>query len=205
MNLIRSISVAGLVLFVAGCGVRVTQPLSDPSTSEADESLYGHWLETVKQDGKVGEFHVFIGKHWTQGNPKAIMELGSIGWCPDDKQVKSYPTAYFTVTRIGRDTYMNLIGGPSSPDFSLSDEGSYAKWIANEKKTCEVFRYVCDGKTFQAWTVADVDAKLKSLREAGDLKMVGGVVTSDSLVGYLGKNGGEKLFDKKGFDFRKIP
>ncbi len=199
------------VLFITGCPtVQTTQPLSDPLTAEPDESLYGHWLATEKEDGKTRELHAFIGKHTTKENPEAIMEVWVIHWEREDKKLDG-GLYYFTVTRIGKASYMNLIGvdtpsvGSKDMPLSLSAVGSYAAWTKNEKKKCGIVRYSYEGNKLQIWVPTDVKQALKGLSEAGELKLIGEVVTIDSLVRYLRKNKGEELFNKLARTFSKIP
>lgn len=196
------------VLLVSGCAVHTNDPLSDPLTADADESLYGHWLETKKEDGKTRELHAFIGKHTTKGNPKSIMEIALVYWQIDEKTVQSDRLLYFTTSAIAKTSYINLMVD-SAPDFSLSGVGSYAKWTKNEKRACVIFRYSCDGKKLELWSAKESKAALKKLSEAGEVKLIHRdkeeFVTSDSLVKYLAKNGGESLFNDPAWTFSKVP
>lgn len=197
-------------LLVAGCTVKTNQPLSDPWTTEPDESLYGHWLSTKKENGKVCELHAFVGKHQTKENPRSIMEFVMIGWEVDDKRVSNENSVgYFTVTRIGKTSYMNLIEPGGTTKFSLSQAGSYAMWAKDRERTCTVVRYSCDGKKLQVWNAKERDAVVKKLSIARELKdgfgRVSVIVTAESLARYLQENGGEGLFDDLVVTFSKVP
>jgi hypothetical protein len=86
--------------------------------------------------------------------------------------------------------------------------------IRTEKGTrdadrCLILRFELEGKHLRIWGLGDdSDRIVKKLSDAGELKLVGQVgqvVTADSLVRYLRKNGGEKLFKDGGFIFNKEP
>jgi hypothetical protein len=191
---------------LTGCTIRTTDPLSDPITAKPDESLYGHWLATEKDsDGKTSEVHVFIGKHTTKGNPASLMEYQGIRWNVDEKTVTGGDsTFYFTVTRIGKTSYLNVLEEKGSASIRLSEAGSYTNWAKNDKRRCTILRYSCDGKELRVWNAKDAESKVKNLSEAGQVTATEKVVTADSLSQYLKKNGGERLFDELVFTFSKV-
>jgi hypothetical protein len=194
--------------FATGCVITTTQPLSDPLTAEADESLYGHWIASERQsDGTTHETHLFIGKHTVDGEPESIMEYAGVGWNRDKLQAMGGGrNVYFTVARICKYSYMNLFqieGERDTPD--LSAQGSYRRWASNEKRRCWVFRYQCDGRQLTVWTVKDAAKTMKRLADERQLDVTDNVVTIESLVRYLRKNGGSTLFSEQMFVFHKSP
>ena len=201
MLLVHRWAVVLVLLALAGCTVDTTEPLSDPVTTAPDVSLYGHWV----QKDATSEIHAFIGKHTTKDNPNSIMEIVKITRNTDDKQIEAGPTGYFTVSRVGNTSYMNLLAEKGDSKLSLSQAGSYAKWAKNDKKRCAVRRYKCDGMKLQVWTAKTPREALKKLSEAGEVKMIDEVVTADSLVRYLQKAGGEVLFNELLETWSKVP
>jgi hypothetical protein len=194
------------LVFTAGCVIRTTQPLSDPVTAEADESLYGHWIAVRREpDGTTHEAHLFIGKHAVKGEPESIMEFAGVGWSRDKLQVMGAGRiAYFTVTRIGKTGYLNVFevkGECDRPD--LSGQGSYKRWTSNEKRLCTILRYQCDGRRLIVWNVNEKANTLERLTSEKQLDVVDGIVTIESLVRYLRKNGGDTLFDHQAFVAQK--
>jgi hypothetical protein len=177
---------------MTGCAVQTTQPLSDPGTAKPDESLYGHWVETKKVMDKTRELHVFVGKHTTKKNPGAIMEAVLVDWDVEAKRVKGEDPLYFTLTHIGKASYMNLIGDKPGRGFNLKEEGSYEKWTKSENRRCTIVRYSCDGKQLRIWTTTQAD-KLGKMR---DLRVADGILDSDRFAVYLRDKGGEGVFDE---------
>lgn len=198
-------------LLITGCGmISVTQPLSDPLTAEPDETLYGHWLNR----SEAKETHVFIGKHrLTSGElPESIMEFTMTMWDADDNRVIVVTSGYFTVTHIGKYSYINFLQRKKEADkirdysfTDLSDTWYYEDWTKNKNKVVFILRYSNEDKKIQVWFTDQDKDFVKILVNAGKLKLVDGVVTADSLVRYLRKNGGEELFNSKPSFFTKVP
>lgn len=186
-------------LSLLGCDLETSQPLSDPLTAEADEAMYGHWIATQKeQDGTISELHVFIGKHTVKGNPESIMEFVGVGWSPNKFEISgSDDKAYFTVTRIGKTSYLNLfaVSGEMTPPRRIK-MGDYKKWASDEKRKCTIVRYQCDGKTLRVWNVnSKIEKRLKEEKQLELDERGGDIVSIESLIRYLRKYGGDELFD----------
>lgn len=201
-----------LLLGVAtGCGVETNQPLADPATAEADASLYGHWI-AIDPTNKNHEEHLFIGTHKVKSHPESIMEAAWVIWSSDTKTM-NLPIAkgplYFTSTRIGRWSYLNLFSirkgkvGEDNEAADLHSPADYQKWTRDRKHTCIITRYQCNEKTLEFWDMTEPIAKLDRLKKAGDLTVIRELITAESLVRYLRKHGGDALFDKKVMTFVK--
>lgn len=74
---------------------------------------------------EIQQIHAVIGKHSVADNPKGLMEIEVIYWGPVHKEVERWEFRYLTASRIGKSSYMNLIG-MTPADFK--EPGSYAKW-----------------------------------------------------------------------------
>jgi hypothetical protein len=197
-------------IFVSGCAVLTTQPLSDPLTAETDPNLLGHWVETFTVDGVAKEIHYFIGKHTTVNNPESIMECVSIEWQPKENQFTFHKeTWYFSVANINNQKYASIFANKDENDYpppALNYEGSYEDWATSKNKRCWILRYQCDGKTLQVWGEKDLKDRLEAMIKNGQLKGHDGTITVDSLVKYLRKYGGNDLFNESGGRiFKKIP
>jgi hypothetical protein len=191
-----------LTLALAGC-VETDGLLSDPADGTPDPSLYGHWVAKQVEGGVTTEFHAFIGKHKTAGNPKGLMDLQLTAFTPQENGVERGEFTYVCVTKLGKSAYLNLIPAPA--DFDTAEQ--YTKWSKEPKKVA-IARYECDGKTIKIW-LADTSKKsedrIKQLVQAGELKKKDHVQDAASLATYLAKNGGEELFDELFLTFTKVP
>lgn len=187
-------------LFITGCGtLKTTQPVSDPLTAERDQSLYGHWL--VKE--KRREVHLFIGKPKTSSEdlPESIMEFVMTEWRSDDNTVGDTMSAYFTVSRIGKTSYINLFQFSADIDVQPSING-YKDWIKDPKKRVVILRYSVEGNNFLLLNAPSLD----KIRKVKELKFIDNdTVTVDSLVRYLRKNGEDFPIDQPDFRFKKVP
>jgi hypothetical protein len=206
------VALVALVLLLTGCGITTPGPLSDPLKSEADSNLYGHWIAIMSDPNddaksKKVEWHLFIGKHVVEGNPKSIMEFVDVLWSPETQQVGSNGhrgREYFTTTTIGKSSYMSLF--EHLRDNSLTEANSYRKWAADPDRSCSILRYRCDGKKLSLWfPCKDSDETVKKLAALGKLELVGKRPTVESLVRYLGDDGGELLFDQLVCEAKKVP
>ncbi len=203
-----------------GCnptGVVTDRPLSDPLTAEADESLYGHWggVWTIENDAM--EVHAFIGPHVVKDNPEGLMEAAMTIIDPLKHGIESSHKAYFTVSKIGKSSYVSFFDDPvgSGPGnhLNLSQPGSYAK----QKDLLTRFfvtKYHVDNDTLDIWLVknqeevSQIEKALEELKESSQLKAneeAKSLITYDSLVVYLRKNGGDKLFTAKPMTLKRIP
>jgi hypothetical protein len=176
------------VLLAAGCGdavqLPVSEPLSDPVKAIRDDSLLGHWLLEKGPDDNA-QVHVFVGKKTVSETPDSIMEAGIVSWSALENTVRITPFS-FTVTRIGKESYVNLFYHSDKLNFSYPD------WVKSEVKICSVLRYSCEGNTLRIW--AQRRSEAKKIEDAGELNIVQGVITADSLIAYIERNGGDKLF-----------
>ena len=68
----------------------------------------------------------------------------------------------------------------------------YPAWTKSEFKSCFLLRYSCDGIALRIW--AQKASEVTKLEETGELAVVNGVITAESLAEYLRRNGGERLF-----------
>jgi hypothetical protein len=195
-------------LLCAGCVLETDQPLSDPVTSEADPSMYGHWVVPARPDEETGhELHLFIGKHKTEQNPSSIMECVMVAWETKSLAIDGKPSKLcFTISEIGKDRYLNLLGTEDEKEpTDFSQEGSYAKWASDKNRRSAIVRYSCDGTTLKLWNFDNTTlkrlSKEKVLEREGDGD---GLVISKSLLTYLQKEGGEKLFGNSMFEAKKL-
>lgn len=201
--------------FLTGCEtIYVTQPLSDPQTSEPDERLYGHWVASLTPDGKKMNLHVYVGKHMSKSNPKSIMEAGIVNWEPTEKKIRT-KQVYFTLTKIDEVTYINIIDSYDKNTEEMLITDNYEKWFNNPTKYSILMRYRMEGSKLQLWFAAKSLRTLEELGAQGKVKLAkrkknetptdSGLVTADSLVSYLRKNGGDALFDSDVLSFTKVP
>lgn len=191
-----------LTLALAGC-VETDGLLSDPADGAPDPSLYGHWVAKQVEGGVTTEFHAFIGKHKTAGNPKGLMDLQLTAYTPQENTVERGEYTYLCVTKLGKAAYLNLIPAPA--DFDTAEQ--YAKW-SKEAKKIAIVRYECDGKTIKIWlgdTSDKSEDRIKKLVKAGELTKKEHVVGAQGLAKYLAKDGGEELFDELFLTFTKVP
>ena len=197
------------LLFSSGCVLETAQPLSDPMTAKPDDLMLGRWL--VKADGKdrIDDIYIFIGKHSTRGNPESIMEYGDVVWNPREFKMALGKPMFFTVTRIGQTSYLNLFFlekkgmGEQIPDLLLP--GSYQQYAGDPKRYTAIFRYFCDGKKLQLWNIDKKQNLQDKFVKNKLLDVVGNRVTLDSLEKYLRKHGGDVLFDSLVFEAQKLP
>lgn len=203
-----------LVLFAAligaGCVLETDEPLSDPASAEADPSMYGHWVVPPQPGEQNGnEIHMFIGKHEQEQNPEGIMECASIPWNPKNLTIGGKPSKfYFTVTKIGKERYMNVLRDKDEKELiDLSEKGSYARWAANKDHRCAIFRYMCDGKTLQICNHEfNVLKRLTKDKVLARNEVEGDeYCTTESLLKYLNKEGGETLFPQVQIEAKKTP
>jgi hypothetical protein len=198
-----------LLVTLTGCGVEINQPLSDPTTSEADASLYGHWIGTDPKN-PTREEHVFIGTHKVESHPESIMEATWLFWDSGSKTMSlrlKKGAAYFTSTEINNNTYINFLDVQNGNDFESADldaPADYQKWVEDEHHMCSVIMYKCDGKRLEIWDIDDWPKKLEMLKDRGELKTAKGLVTAESLSRYLHTNGGASLFGRKSMTFTKV-
>lgn len=206
-----------LILFVllGGCGVYSTQPLTDPKTEEPDEALYGHWVGRLKTDPSHSEFHLFIGKSKGTAGPvaKPFMEGALVQWLGNDATLAVSVQGYFTVSRIGKSSYMNVFHEETHEGknaLAQRDKIQYEHWEKQSRKSVFISRYVVQENRLTVWVPSDKNEKYEGLIKAGELQKVeefdyNKVVSFDSLFRYLRKNdGGPALFDEA-ITFTKVP
>jgi hypothetical protein len=205
------LAITFLLLLAAGCILETNEPLTDPLNAKADPNMYGHWVASPETNDEAGEeLHLFIGKHHEKGNPNSIMDCVMVNWKTKTREVgDGSRKMYFTASKIGQESYLNLLiakGEEDSPD--LSQENSYAQWVANKNHRCNILRYSCDGEILRLWNYNnDVLKQLCKQKQLTPIETDGKDehVTTESLLKYLEKNGGEKLFSEAMFEAKKAP
>jgi hypothetical protein len=126
-------------------------------------------------------------------NPESIMEAVRVSWEKGAMNVEPEGTKYyFTVTRIGDFSYVNLFYDEGIREFQLKKAASFATWAKSEKRRCTILRYECSAKKLLIWNVNE--KVLDKLQKEGQLKETDGLITVNDLQQYLGKNGGQELF-----------
>ncbi len=191
-QIVFSILLSGLVL--AGCDT--DGPLSDPTASQVDEALLGHWYG-IQDDTQL---HFFVGHHDVEGNPSTLVEIFGLQFdlkknrfdpISESEGANPMPRLYASVTTLANQKFLSVFYRGSDPA-DLSSKESYAKWISDPKKNCLTLRYESDGKTM-TFSILDGDS-FQQATKRGDLVMKDGNVTAASLVAYLQKSGGTEVF-----------
>lgn len=207
-----------LLVLLGGCaGVISNQPLTDPRTEEPDKSLIGHWVG--KDDGSPKtELHLFISESDKEAgsNSRPFMKGVLVSWGSDSTGVGEPMFSYFTVSRIGRSSYVNFYATEETESRIKGIEISwtYEDWSKQPSKYVVINRYAVQGNRLTIWRITPSKSgsiNVKKLVEVGELQQDGKAfaddpkITFDSLFRYLRKNdGGAAIFDKA-ITFTKVP
>ena len=207
MSILRVCVLCLVALLFGSCTlIQTTQPLSDPLISPADERLYGHWKALIPKDytSRV-EADVYIGRTGEEKISDAITEANLVFWDPVDKTTGA-ETGFFSTTRIGGETYLNVIDIVDGDPGEVLSQGGYAAWADEPGKYSILLRYEIEGSTLRLWIVARSGTTLRDLAAAGKIKIgKADLVTAESLAGYLGKNGGVALFGEPTLTLMRVP
>jgi tetratricopeptide (TPR) repeat protein len=189
------IALCHIVVLLAGCVVRVTEPLSDPVKAKPDKRLLGKWQgKSRSSDMQIdipSDMQIDIPA--VKGNPKGLMRWVCCGRAEDP------PVAlWFFTTTIGQHTYATFFSHSSeSPDFCK--EGAFEKWNNAKNRRCVIVRFTLDGDklTLDGGDGEVMDklmkaAKIKTLWADQFFKTPPGW-----LAKYFEKNGPEKLYNGK--------
>lgn len=207
-----------LLVFLGGCaGVISNEPLTDPRTEEPDKSLIGHWVGKDGDNPKA-EHHLFITESMQKAgsNSEPFMKGVLVMWNNDSTDVQQPLAGYFTVSRIGRSSYVNFYATEEieSRIKGININWTYEDWSKSPSKYVVINRYAVQGNRLTIWRVTPSNSGPKNVRklvEVGELQQDGKAVvdepkiTFDSLFRYLRKNdGGAAIFDKA-ITFTKVP
>lgn len=150
MTTIKSLAFA-LGIFLTGCAIITSEPLSDPLTAQPNPSLYGHWVGTLQNREEI---HLFVSPRKSKEStssenhkardPDSIMEWAMIRWSPAKNTLDSTASGYFTVTRIGPSTYLNILTCNdllAAPQNQRNDEWYYERWVQTPTRCVSVLAY----------------------------------------------------------------
>jgi hypothetical protein len=150
-----------LAALAAGCGPSSRNPLSDPSTSVADEKLYGEWEVGVL--GLIGQDFsgVRIEKLTLPGYPPGAMKITLIGGeIPDRPQLGLAFTS-----ELGGKTYLNIC-------FDAKRAVDLPPWDQLRAGGFEIIKYEAAEKSVKIWSL-----HREVVRSAIERGEVAGVVT----------------------------
>ncbi len=103
----------GLPVLLSGC-VPSLEPLSDVSKAEPDKRLVGDWAKP----GEKTRLRIDVPE--VKGNPKGLMRAAD----PSKEKPGAGDTAWFFVTKLNQDTYINLLLDLSKKDSPFADFGT---------------------------------------------------------------------------------
>ena len=169
-----------------GCGVPVTEPLSDPDKAEPDKQVLGKWLKGGDETQPCE-----IDSPAVKGNPKGLMRAVYDGRADDPKKA-----FWFFTTTIAKDTYATIYLDPRH-ELEFADfrkEGTFEKLNKGNDRRYFIFRYVLDGDKL---TVDGGDKEsMKKLMEAEKIKGMPYFKTPPGWVAtYLEQSGPQTLYN----------
>lgn len=158
---------AGLAVSLSSC-VESENPLSDPATCVADPDLYGTWSSVgdpqysqIVVIGRPGRFRDGEALLTLKNVPAGMMRYAQIETGPN-RSVNEAGSLDFFVTKIRRDSYVNLISYDQKPWPEVGEEGLKA-WTKERIAGYVIAKYQVAGDKLTIWE-GDRTALLRRLR-----------------------------------------
>jgi len=180
-------SVFLLLLVLPACTVTSRNPLSDPAEATPDRNLFGQWKFANAEKGTV---HLFVGlpsDMQAKERPAGFMVVHLLSINVNMQIDADREPAFFFVTRIGKDTFLNI-------DEPRDQTKPREYWI---------LKYVVDGDTLTFWplSVAAAEAIVKEGYLQGQVTkgLANRVVltdTSKKLQDFIRDKGNKTLFSE---------